>query len=39
MPFVATWIDPEASILSEVSQKKANTLWYPLHVESKKGHK
>ena len=39
MSFVATWMDPEMIILSEVSQKKTSTIWYPLHVESKIGHK
>ena len=26
MPFVATWIQPEITILSEVSKKKTNTI-------------
>ena len=34
MPFAATWMDPEISILSEVSQP--NIIWYHLYVESKK---
>jgi len=39
MPFVATWIDVEISILSEVNQKETNTTRYHLHVESKIWHK
>ena len=34
--FVATWMDLEGVILSELSQTKMNTVWYNLHVESKK---
>ena len=33
MPFAATWMDLEIIILSEVSQRKTNTL-YHLYVES-----
>ena len=33
MPFVATWMDPEIIILSEVNQTKTNI--YHLYVESK----
>ena len=36
MPFATTWMDPEIVILSEVSQRKTNTVYYHLHVESKK---
>ena len=36
MPFAATWMDLEVIILSEVSQRKTNIIWYHLHVESKK---
>ena len=35
MPFTATWMDLEVIILSEVSQKDKNTVWYHLRVESK----
>ena len=33
MPFIATWMDLEIIILSEVSQTKTNVIWYPLYVE------
>ena len=36
MPFVATWMDLEIIILSEVSQRKTNIIWHHLYVESKK---
>ena len=36
MSFAATWIDLEILILSEVSQRKTNIIWYRLYVESKK---
>ena len=36
MPFAATWMDLEIVILSEVRQRKTNTIWYRLYVESKK---
>ena len=36
MPSSATWIDLEIIILSEVSQTKADLIWYHLYVESKK---
>ena len=39
MPFVATWIDLQIIILSEVSQKKTNTIQYHLYTESKIWHK
>ena len=35
MPFVTTWIELEIIKLSEVSQRKTNTRWYCLYVESK----
>ena len=37
MPFAATWMDLEI-ILSEVSQRKTNTVLYLLYVESKKNY-
>ena len=35
MPFAATWMDMEIHILSEVNQRKTNTVWYLTYVESK----
>ena len=35
MPFAATWMDLDIIILSEVSKRKTNTIWYHLYVESK----
>ena len=35
-PFVATWMDLEIIILSEISQTRTNTIGYHLYVESKK---
>ena len=39
MPFAATWMQLEMIILSEVSQRKTNTIWYHLYMESKIWHK
>ena len=39
MPFAATWVDLEIVILSEVRQRKTNTIWYHLYVESKESYK
>ena len=33
MPFVATRMNPEITILSEVSQRKTNKVRYHVHVE------
>ena len=38
MPFAATWMDLEITILTEVSQEKTTTIWYHLHVESEIWH-
>ena len=40
MPLVATWMNPEIIILSEVkSERKTNDIWYQAYVESKIWHK
>ena len=39
MPFAATWMELEGIRLSEISQSKTNTVYYHLHVESKKYNK
>ena len=35
-PFATMWIDLESIMLSEIRQRKTNTLCYHLHVEFKK---
>ena len=35
LPFVATWMDPDNIMLSEISQRKTNTVWHELYVEYK----
>ena len=35
MSFAATWMQLEIIILSKVSQKKTNTIWYHLYMKSK----
>ena len=39
MPFAATWMDIGIIVLSEVSYRKTNIIWYHLYVESKKRYK
>ena len=40
LPFAATWLDLEGIMLREISQtEEDNTVWYLLHVESKKYNK
>ena len=39
MPFAASWMELETLILSEVSQKKTNTICYHLHLEYHIQHK
>ena len=36
LPFAATWMDLKGVMPSEISQRKTNTVWYHLYVESKK---
>ena len=36
LPFAATKIDLKGIMLSEISQRKTNTIWYHLYVESEK---
>ena len=36
LPFAVSWMDLEGIMLSEISQKKTNTVCYHLYVESKK---
>ena len=36
VPFAATWMDLESVILSEARQRRRNSIWHPLYVESKK---
>ena len=39
MPCAVTCMDPEITMLSEVSQAKANIIWYHLYIESEQGYK
>ena len=39
LTFVTTWIDLESIMLSEICQKKTNTIWSYLCVESKNQNK
>ena len=39
MPFAATWMDQEITMLSEVSQRKVSIIWCHLHVESNNNNK
>ena len=39
MLFATTWMQLEIIILREINQKKTNTIWYHLYVESKIWHK
>ena len=36
MQFATTWMDLKIVLLSEVSQRKTNIIWYHLYVESKR---
>ena len=35
MLFAATWMDLEIIIRSEVRQRKTNTIWHPVYMDSK----
>ena len=39
LPFAATWMDLEGIMLSEITQRKTNTVCYHLYVKSKKYNK
>ena len=39
LPFVTTWMDLQGITLNEISQKKTNTVWFPLYVKPKKWSK
>ena len=39
LPSVTTWMDGKSIILSEVSQKKTNAIWFYFYVETKKQNK
>ena len=39
LPVAATLMDLENIMLREVSQRKTNTVWYHVYVESKKSYK
>ena len=39
MPFTKTWIDLEDLILTQISQRKTNTVWVHSCVESNKQNK
>ena len=36
LPFATAWMALDSIMLSEISQRKSNTAWYHLFVESKK---
>ena len=36
LPFATTWMDLQGIMLSEISQRKTNTVWYHWHVKYKK---
>ena len=39
LPFATAWMALDSIMLSEISQRKSNTAWYHLFVESKKKKK
>ena len=36
LPFATTWMDLEGIMLSKISQRKKNTIWFHLYMESEK---
>ena len=36
LPLATTWMDLESIMFSEIRQRKINTVWFNLHVESRK---
>ena len=36
LAFAITWMEHEGIMLSEISQRKTNTIWFHSYVESKK---
>ena len=36
LPFTTTWMDPEGTVLSEISQRKPNTVWHHLYAADAK---
>ena len=38
-PFATTWVDLKGIRISEISQRKKNTIYYHLHMESRKYNK
>ena len=36
LPFVATWMDLGSIMLSEINQRKTNTVWFHLYMEYEK---
>ena len=39
LTLATTWMDLEGIMLSEISQRKTNTIWFHSYVESKKQNK
>ena len=39
LPSVTTWMDVEGIVLSEISQRKRNTIWFHSYEESKNQNK
>ena len=39
IPFAATWMGLEITLLNEIRKRKTNTIWYHLNVATKICHK